>query len=175
MAHTTPTPGKKAPTLKVDVIGGSAIDLASDRPTNFSLILFYRGVHCPTCKGQIEELNGKLLDFESLGIKVHVVSMDDRARAERQKGEWAIDNVPIGYGLTEESARTWGLFISAKEKDTEPERFAEPGVAVVYPDGTIYALYLQSVPFARPTLDGLMRGLKFIIDNHYPARGTVAA
>lgn len=175
MSHTTPMPGDKAPTLKVDVIGGMALDLAAGRPESFTVVFFYRGLHCPVCKRQLEELNGKLADFEALGIKVHAVSMDGKDRAERQKSEWAIGNLPIGYGLSEASAREWGLFISAKAKDPEPARFAEPGIAVVYPDGTIYALYLQNVPFARPSLDALKDGLKFIIANDYPIRGQVAA
>lgn len=175
MPHSTPIPGEKAPDLKVDVLDGSPLDLWQERPENFTLVLFYRGVHCPICRKQMEELAGKREEFAKAGIRVHAVSMDPRDRAERQKNEWAIDGLPIGYALSEASAREWGLFISKKEKDGEPERFAEPGAAVVYPDGRLYALYLQSVPFARPTLDDFYHGLNFVIENNYPIRGTTAA
>lgn len=175
MRHSAPTPGDKAPNLNVGVLDGSSFDLSQERLENFTLVLFYRGVHCPICKTQMEELAGKRDEFGKAGITVHAVSMDSRERAERQKNEWAIGGLPIGYGLSEESAREWGLYISGKEKDAEPERFAEPGAAVIYPDGRIYALYLQSVPFARPTLDGLLKGLNFVIENNYPVRGKAAA
>jgi peroxiredoxin len=175
MSHTTPLPGERAPKLTVDVLGGPGIDLAADTPQNFSLTFFYRGLHCPICRTQLEELNGRIADFDAMGIKVYAISMDSKDRAERQKEEWKIDKLPIGYGLSEASARQWGLFISAKVKDPEPARFSEPGIAVLYPDGTIYALYLQNVPFARPTLDGLRDGLKFVIEKQYPIRGKVAA
>ncbi|MCP3056113.1 redoxin domain-containing protein [Aurantimonas marianensis] len=175
MRHTTPVPGDKAPNLTVDVLGGAALELAGTTPEKMSLVFFYRGVHCPICKTQLEELNDKRAGFEAMGISVHAVSMDSRERAERQRQEWKIDDLPIGYGLSEESAREWGLFISGQEKDSEPARFAEPGIAMIYPDGTIYALHFQSVPFARPTLDGLKKGLSFILENDYPIRGKVAA
>ena len=175
IAHTTPLPGHNAPRLAVEVIGGQAVNLATESSESFTLIFFYRGFHCPICRRQLEELSDKLDEFDALGVKIHVVSMDTRDRAERQKREWAIDRVPIGYGLTEESAREWGLFISAKAKDAEPARFAEPRVAVVDREGRIYALYLQSVPFARPAIDTLRNGLKFIIENGYPVRGQIAA
>ena len=175
MTHTTPTPGQKAPQLHVEALGGEAIDLRSDQPENFSVVFFYRGLHCPICRKQLEELNGKLDAFKEIGVTVHAVSMDERERAEKQKAEWSIDNLAIGYGLSEASAREWGLYISKKEQDAEPARFAEPGIAAVRPDGTLYSLHIQNVPFARPTLDGLIEGLKFIIEKDYPVRGTLAA
>lgn len=175
MTHITPMPGTKAPALQVETLDGPSFDLLRDLPEKLSIVFFYRGAHCPICKTQLEELSGKIEEFAALGVKVHAVSMDTLERAEKQKREWNLGDMPIGYGLTEQSAREWGLFISGKAKDAEPERFAEPGIAILYPDSTIYALYLQNVPFARPTLDGLVKGVKFILDNDYPIRGSVAA
>lgn len=175
MPHTTPMPGDAAPALKVDTLGGTPFDLSEVHPENFTLVLFYRGYHCPICKDQLEELNGKISDFEAAGIKAHAVSMDSPERAEKQREEWDIGNLAIGYGLSEASAREWGLYISAKEKDAEPERFAEPGTAIIYPDGRIYALYTQNVPFARPPLDDLLGAMKFVLKNDYPVRGKLAA
>ncbi|WP_294641660.1 redoxin domain-containing protein [uncultured Aureimonas sp.] len=175
MNHTPPLPGDSAPALRFRVLGGEAFDLSDAKSENFTAIFFYRGVHCPICKSQLEELSGKLEAFHKLGVEVRAVSMDSHERAERQATEWNVGALPIGYGLSEESARAWGLFISAKAKDPEPDRFAEPGIAVLYPDGRVYALHLQNVPFARPRLDDLLGGLKFIIENDYPVRGSVQA
>ncbi|MDY8111117.1 redoxin domain-containing protein [Fulvimarina sp. 2208YS6-2-32] len=175
MSHTTPIPGQPAPSLTVEALGGKAIDIAADRPKNFTVVFFYRGLHCPICRKQLEELNEKLDAFDEIGVTAHVVSMDEKERAEKQKAEWSIGNLSIGFGLTEKSAREWGLFMSQKEQDAEPDRFAEPGIAVIKPDGTLYSLHLQNVPFARPTIDGLVEGLSFIIENDYPIRGKLAA
>ncbi len=175
MSHSTPMPGDQAPPLAVHAMGGDPINIANEAAEKFTVILFYRGVHCPVCRQQLEELNGKINEFEQAGITVHAVSMDSEERAKRQKEEWDIANIRIGYGLTEDSARKWGLFISGKEKDSEPDRFCEPGMAILYPDKTIYALYLQTAPFARPGLDDLLKGLNFISENNYPIRGKEAA
>ncbi|MDN5568478.1 MAG: AhpC/TSA family protein, partial [Paracoccus sp. (in: a-proteobacteria)] len=98
-------------------------------------------------------------------------SMAATDRFDRPQQEWALGDLHIGHALTEASARAWGLFMSAREKDAEPEMFSEPGIAVLYPDGRIYSIYLQNVPFARPTLDDLLSGLNFILENDYPIRG----
>ncbi|TCD15058.1 peroxiredoxin-like family protein [Oricola cellulosilytica] len=171
-SHTTPMPGEKAPALQFDRIEGEKFDLRDSHPENFTVIAFYRGVHCPICKKQLEALNGKIGDFREKGIDIVAVSMDSVDRAERQKSEWDIPNLNIGYGLPIESARDYGLFISAKAKDAEPERFSEPGIAVIKPDGTLYALYIQNTPFGRISFDELMSGLEFITKNDYPIRGT---
>ena len=175
MSHMTPMPGDKAPPLALKVLGGEPLDLAEDRPAAFSVVFFYRGVHCPVCRRQLEELLGLKADFEALGIAVHAVSMDSRERAERQLGDWAIEGLPIAFEMNEATARDWGLFISSGVKDGEPERFSEPGIAVVDPEGTLYALYLQNAAFARPRLTDILAGLKMAIERKFPIRGQVAA
>ena len=175
MPHTTPMPGDAAPNLAVDRLGGDAFDLNRAAIDNHLILLFYRGVHCPICKGMLEELNGRMSDFERIGVGVVPLSMDSRERAEKQRSEWDIGRLSIGYGMSEETARAFGLFISRKEQEKEPERFSEPGVAIIKPDRSIYALFIQSVPFTRPSFDGLINGLKFVQDKGYPVRGTLAA
>ncbi|MBA3446949.1 MAG: redoxin domain-containing protein [Pseudaminobacter sp.] len=168
-------PGSLAPVLSLPAISGGTVDPLAEHPDQFTIVFFYRGVHCPICKIQMEELAGRVGEFEKRGIKVLAASMDSDERAGRQAEGWKISGLKVGYALAEEAARAWGLFISQKEKDGEPERFSEPGIAIIYPDGTIFALFHQSVPFARPRLDDLLKGLDFIIEKSYPARGTLAA
>lgn len=175
MPHAAALPGTNAPALKLAALSGGPIDLAQERPENFTLVFFYRGVHCPICKKQLEEINARLPEFAEHGLSVLAVSMDDEERAQRQATDWDIGNMKVGYGMSADTARAWGLYLSQKEKEAEPDLFSEPGLAVVYPNGRLYALYQQSVPFARPRLDDLFQGLAFIVEKNYPARGTVAA
>ncbi len=49
--------------------------------------------------------------------------------------------------------------------------FSEPGMALVRPDGTLYMIRSQNVPFARPSFDALLKGLDFVLDKNYPVRG----
>lgn len=169
--HTTPIPGQLAPLIEATNHEGNAFALPASADNQLTAVFFYRGVHCPICKKQIEELAARQDEFRKLGVDVTAVSMDATDRFDRQKQEWALGDLHIGHALSEASAREWGLFISAKSKDAEPETFAEPGIAVLYPDGRIYSIYLQNVPFARPSLDDLLSGLKFILENDYPIRG----
>ena len=174
--HTMPMPGSPAPALSVPALNGAdRLDASSFADNRMTLVFFYRGVHCPLCKGQLAELHPRRGEFADLGIATMALSMDPQDRAERQLAEWDLGDMPIGYGLSEADARAWGLFVSSKAQDTEPERFAEPGIVAVRQDGTIYAMWVQTVPFARPTLDGLRDGLTFVLNNGYPVRGQVAA
>lgn len=172
MTHTTPMPATAAPAVHAHSANGSAFDLPSAPDGGLSVIFFYRGVHCPICKTQIEELASRQDELRDAGLAAASVSMDDSERFARQVQEWDLGALTIGHGLTEASAREWGLYVSDKAKDAEPARFAEPGIAVLKADGSIYALYLQNTPFARPRLDDLIHGLGFVMKNDYPVRGT---
>ena len=175
MPHTTPRPSETAPPLTVERLGGEAFDLASASIDKNLILLFYRGVHCPACRNMLEELNGRLDDFAGMDIEIVPVSMDSRERAERQKAEWQIGNLAIGYGMSERAARSFGLFISEKVADKEPDRFSEPGLFVLGSDRTIEAMFIQSVPFTRPSFDGLLGGIAFVREHGRPPRGTVPA
>jgi len=56
-------------------------------------------------------------------------------------------------------------------KEGEPAQFSEPGLALVRADGTLYAIWIQSMPFARPHLNDVLSAIDFVIKENYPARG----
>lgn len=170
--HTTPMPNSRAPRIDATGQDGAPFALPAAPDGGFSVVFFYRGVHCPKYRQQLEALAPRIDEFRAAGLAVSAVSMDDADRFARQEADWSLGDLTLGHGLTEASARNWGLFLSDKAKDAEPARFAEPGIAVIRPDGRIYALILQNTPFARPTLDDLLAGLTFVMENDYPVRGT---
>ena len=166
-------PGKQTPNLNVKTTDGEDWNLSRQNPENFTILVFYRGLHCPKCKNQLEELNEKLNKFEDKGVNVFAVSMDDETRARKSKQDWAIDNVTLGYGLISEEARSWGLYLSESIKDQEPRVFSEPALFIIRPDQTLYAASIQSMPFARPRLDDILGAIDFILEKDYPPRGTL--
>ena len=167
-------PGTKVPSLALELTIGAQYDLSKQSPDAFTLVLFYRGKHCPICKKQLTELGSKLGEFTKRGINVVAVSMDDKERAMHVDAEWGTGDVPLAYGLSEESAREWGLYISeAREGSEEPAMFSEPGMFLVRPDGTLYYASTQNSPFARPQFDDLLSGLDYVLENDYPVRGTL--
>ncbi|WP_031429180.1 peroxiredoxin-like family protein [Flavimarina sp. Hel_I_48] len=164
-------PTEKVPNLELDLINDTKWDLSKQNAEQFTLVVFYRGLHCPVCKKYLEDLKTKLEDFEERGVNVIAVSMDTEERAKKTGDKWAIESLPIGYDLTEDAAREWGLYISNAIKDTEPDVFSEPGLFLIKPDGTLYCSAVQSMPFARPDFKALLKAIDFIQEEDYPARG----
>lgn len=170
------TPRKKTPDLEFETLDGDTWRLADRKPKNFTMIVAYRGLHCPICKGYLRDLDRMKDDFEKLGVETVVVSSDDRDRAEQTKREWELENLTIGYGLGIDKAREWGLFVSTSRGKTsagieEPALFNEPGLFLVRPDQTLYASNIVTMPFTRPRFKDVLGALEFITEKDYPARG----
>jgi len=171
-------PRKAVPPLRVDLAGGGTFDLPREKPANFTLLVFYRGLHCPICKTQLRELESKLEEFDKRGVAVVAVSSDMKERATQTREAWGLTRLRIGYGLDLAAARRWGLFISSGRGMTstgveEPARFSEPALYLIRPDGTLYFGSVQTMPFARPHFADILAAIDFVAKNNYPARGEV--
>ena len=173
--HSTLLPGQPVPALTVPLAGGGEFTLNADAPENFTIVIFYRGLHCPICKGQLTDFRSKLHDFAGLGGDVVAISMNTRELAEQTARDWDVSGLKLGYGLTRDQARAWGLYLSSAFKDAEPDVFSEPGIAIVRPDGTLYHWSVQTAPFGRAKAAELAGNLKYVIENDYPVRGTLVA
>ena len=166
-------PGQPVPALDLPLTIEARFELEKQKPDNFTMLVFYRGKHCPICKKYLTELGGKLDKFTDKGINVFAISMDSPERAAVSHEEWDTHDLPLAHSLSEDKAREYGLYISEKrEGSKEPDVFSEPGLFVVKPDGTLHFTVVQSAPFTRPDLDDLLEGLMFTIEKDYPTRGT---
>ena len=169
-------PRQPVPSLQVPTIEHGDWDLAAQTPARFTMIVVYRGLHCPVCRGYLKELQTLVSEFEARGVVVLAVSTDDAERARTAQAQWGLTGLTLGYGLSIDAARAWGLYISTSRGKTslgieEPARFAEPGLFLVRSDGTLYAAAVSTMPFARPHFKDVLTALDFIIKNDYPARG----
>lgn len=162
-------PGKEVPELIVNTVNGMKWDLRDQKPERFTLLVFYRGLHCPKCKEYLEHLNSRINKFRAKGINVMCVSGDKRYIAEKTVTDWEVDRLTIGYGLPEETARKWDLYISEGIKEEEPNIFFEPGTFLINPDNTLYAASVQSMPFGRPEIDNLLKSLDSVPKNGLPS------
>jgi peroxiredoxin len=169
-------PRNTAPALTVGTIGGGRFDLSTERPSRFTLICFYRGLHCPVCSNYLKELDRLTPAFSQRGVTTVAISSDDETRAHLMAQKIGAVNLRIGYGLELAEARKWGLYISASRGESsigivEPQLFSEPGVFLLRPDQSIYYISIQSMPFVRPNFSEMVQALDFVINTDYPARG----
>ena len=165
-------PNLPVPELEVEIAGGGTWKLSDQRPETFTVIEFYRGYHCPRCKIQLLDLDHKVKRFAERGCGVIAISMDPQERAEKTVQEWGLHELPIGYGLTEEKAREWGLYISEAFQTKETQIFNEPGMFLVQPDGKLYSAVYHTTPFHRHHHADVMEAVDMIRARSYPPRGT---
>ncbi len=165
-------PNQPVPALDVALAGGETWCLADQTPETFTVIEFYRGYHCPRCKVHLLDLDHKIKRFAERGCGVIAISMDPRDRAEKTAQEWGTHDLPIGYGLTEDQARTWGLYISESFQTKETETFCEPGMFLVQPDGRLYSAVYHTTPFHRHHFADVLEAVDMIRARNYPPRGT---
>lgn len=168
------TPQTQAPNLQVKLLGGETWTLKNQDPENFSMLIFYRGLHCPICEKYLKTLDSLVEAYAEKGVDVIAISMDSEARARKARMKWELsEQLKIGYELDKETANNWGLYLSKAIKDYEPEVFNEPGLFLIKPDNTIYFVTLNSTPWGRPHLASFVKVVDFINTSGYPARGEI--
>jgi peroxiredoxin len=164
-------PTEPAPDLTVPLLHGGTYRLTDQEPRTFTMVVFFRGLHCPVCRAQLSELERRLAEFEQRGIEVIAVSGETCERTTQLAQEWRLEHLPLAYGLTEDQMRAWGLFISHGIHDGEPGLFNEPGLFLISPDHTVYYESILSMPVGRPRVDDLLNGIDYWVASGYPARG----
>lgn len=172
-------PRQPVPALQVPTLAHGDFSLAVEAPQQFTMLVFYRGLHCPICLKYLLELGRLLPEFDKRGVSVLALSSDTRERAQAMADKLAAPSLRIGHGLSLAVAREWGLYVSTSRGVTstgmeEPALFAEPGIFLLRPDATLYYGAVQTMPFARPHFDELLGALDFAVAKDYPARGEYA-
>ncbi|MBK8174765.1 MAG: redoxin domain-containing protein [Rhodospirillales bacterium] len=165
-------PTQPVPSLSVPLVGGGRFDIAGSPPKTFTLIAVYRGYHCPICRPWLGSLVARLDSLAALGIAPVAISTDAEDRATKARDEWKLVDLPVGYALSIDVARAWGLSISSSITEKEPPLFAEPGVFLVRPDATLFGASVQTMPFTRPSFADIETAVRFVLENNYPPRGT---
>lgn len=170
------TAGAPLPKTEVSALEGGTIAIGEPQGGHdWQLVVIYRGKHCPLCTRYLGELNDQLAAFNAIGVDVVAISADTEEKARAQM-EGIAPRYRVGYGLSVEQMQALGLYISYPRSPQETDRpFAEPGLFVINGEGTLQLTDVSNAPFARPPLDSLVTGLKFIRDpnNNYPIRGTL--
>jgi peroxiredoxin len=143
------------PKLTATLAEGGAWRLAEEAPKHFTLLCFYRGLHCPICRTYLGELARLEPDFTKRGTGLIALSAEPAERVAAAKREWGIAALRMAGGVSIEDARAIGLYVSRGRGANaygvaEPEFFIEPALVLARPDGKLYAAWVQSAPYARP-------------------------
>ncbi len=165
-------PGTQAPSLALPLVGGGTWDLSAQTPDQFTMVIFYRGLHCPVCKGYLGKLEALMDDYTAAGFSVVAVSMNDEVTAAQSAADWEIKKLPMAYGLDAATAQAWGLYVSEAINDVEADLFCEPGTFWIRPDGSLYLIDIANMPWPRPDLEFLLSKVPLIQERNYPTRGT---
>ena len=167
-------PGDIIPSQRIYLTNGETLSLPDGlQSDHLTLLVVYRGLHCGICKTYITELSQQVDALTALGVDVVVASSDPVEKAQKAQAEWAQNRMQFGYGLTEEDGKQLRLFLTAKRKDTEPDRFFEPGMYLLGDDGKVLFVSVQSMPFGRPGIAEMVSRIGWMLENSIPPRGTV--
>lgn len=179
MTSITPlVPRQQVPDLTVTTTTGERWTLSEQSPENFTMVVVYRGLHCPICQRYLADLQRHLDDLTKQGVEVIVISTDNEERTRQAQTEWKLENLTMGFGFSLDDARSWGLYISSglgvnSTGLAEPALFGEPGLFLIRPDGNLYFGTVQTMPFARPHFSDIAGAIKYVNSKDYPARGEI--
>ncbi len=114
------TPRQQVPEIDLEIVGGGRFVLSRQTPRNFTMVVVYRGIHCPICKSYLSDLNRRAEEFDNLGVRVIAVTSDNAERAAKAKSDWKLDKIDVGYNMPIALGREWGLYVSKGLSDQEP-------------------------------------------------------
>ncbi|MCU0888812.1 MAG: peroxiredoxin family protein [Rubritepida sp.] len=173
MTHSTKlAAGAAFPDIRVPRLGGGV--LAPAAMEGWRLLVVYRGRHCPLCKPYLSGLDSLIEAYGEAGVQVMAASADpaEKAIADVTEFKWRF---PLGHDLAPEQMKALGLYVSAPRSPQETDRpFAEPGLFVINPEGTVQVVDISNAPWSRPDLAMIARGVKRIQEVGYPIRGMLA-
>ena len=170
--------GSPFPTITLQPLNGEAIELSPQHnSSDWTLLVIYRGQHCPLCTQYLNELQQHASTLSEAGVKVIALSADSKAQLKAHQQALHV-NFPIAYGLTLEQMQALGLYISKPRSEEETDHyFAEPALFVINQDNQLQIVELANNPFIRPNLTLFVAGIQWLRDpnNNYPIRGTFQA
>lgn len=171
-------PRQQVPELSLPLAGGGRWRLSDQKPKHFTMLAFYRGMHCSVCRDYLCRLQSMHADFCKRGVTPIAISADTAERAISAEASWGLKDLCVAYGLSLQQARDWGLYVSrgtgvSSLGIAEPPMFVEPALFLIRPDRTLYYASVQSMPFGRPGFEEMLSAIEKAVARNYPARGEV--
>lgn len=152
-------PREPVPALSARLAGGGSYTLDPAAARNFTIVVFFRGLHCPVCNRYLNAFQERLDAFAERGAEVVAVSMETPERGEACKADWGLDRLAVCHSVDEATARDWGLHVTRQREDDEPPAFNEPGLFVIDTKGNLQVGVVNTGPRLRPRPDDVLEFL----------------
>jgi len=174
MNSTKLSAGAAFPKITLPLVAGGEIAIGGENEKGrWTLVVVYRGRHCPLCVKYLATLQELSEKFDELGTDVVALSGDGLEKSKEQV-EVGDLTIPVAYDLTVAQMQGMGLYISNPRSPEETDQpFPEPGLFVLRDNGTVQIIDISNAPFARPDLAFILRGIEFGKNKGYPVRGTL--
>ena len=167
--------GAEFPAVVVPGADGVSRDLAKPEDgMTWTMVVVYRGRHCPLCTRYLNGLEGFRQSLGEIGVDLAAVSGDSAEQLAEHRQRLEV-SFPLYHSLSLEQMKTLGVYVSHPRSAKETDHpFAEPGLFVINSDNQVQVVDISNNPFVRPELESLVSGLEWIRnpDNNYPIRGT---
>ena len=105
-------PGEKTPSLVLNTLDNQEWSLEKNLNNNMTMIVFYRGLHCPICSDFLKLIETQLEDYKKANTNVIVVSMDSKEKAEKTKESWGLSNLNIAFLVKKKQENGIYIFLS---------------------------------------------------------------
>jgi len=131
---------------------GETIHLPQDIPTDYAIILFYRGHWCPFCRRLLNAYEERIDQFKEIGTSLFAASVDPLDKAQEVA---ATVSFPIDWGVTRELGDKPGSFWEDRRNIIQPTEF------IVNGNGLIYASTYSSSPVGRIDPEEALAAIRF--------------
>ncbi|MFK7997238.1 MAG: peroxiredoxin family protein [Granulosicoccus sp.] len=163
-------PADPFPPIEFTMMSGETERL-SDNNGRWTVLIVYRGDHCPRCKTYIARLHELADGYAEREVDLRLASMDPEHIARRTIDEngW---NLPVAHSLSVEQCQTLALYLTDHEPGAElTGPYAEPGLYLINPEGLTQVIATSNSPSVRPDLDVVLDGIIGTQDRNLPIRG----
>lgn len=163
-------PGDAFPAIEFKMVGGGTRQLNNNK-NRWTLLISYRGDHCPRCKTYIAKLHQLAPGYADREVDIYLASMDPEAIAQRTISEnnWTL---PVAHSLSTDEARQLSLYLTPHEEGSELSGpYSEAGMFLINPEGLTQVLERSNSPSVRPDLEVVLDGIIGTQDRNLPIRG----
>ena len=155
-----PAIGASLPSLNVKDTEGQDKALQDLSGENGLLLMVTRSTYWDgVCKKQLEDVNGRLGEIESMSVGVAAISYD-----KVEQNQMFHDSRALGYPLLSDveyqSVKALGIFDRGIPERHFAYGVSRPGVLFVDPDGVVVLKWAIADPDVRPALDEVLPAIR---------------